>query len=81
MHRPLVPAGAGGLAEDPHVFLERGDQVRQHLEGHGDFRADWRADDVIRLCACWISLSESGRTSQNDSVKSNGVCEMAQKFA
>src|SRR4051812_34959837 len=30
--------------------------------------------------AAWISFSESGRTSQKASVKSNGVCEMAQKF-
>ena len=80
MHRPLVPAGAGGLAEDAHVFLERGDQVGQDLEGHGDLRADGRADDVVRLRLLDV-LSESGRTSQNDSVKSNGVWEIAQKLA
>ena len=28
-----------------------------------------------------MSLCDSGCTSQNDNVKSNGVCEMAQKFA
>jgi len=28
-----------------------------------------------------MSFGESGWTSQNESVKSNGVCEMAQKFA
>src|SRR5215467_6213780 len=31
--------------------------------------------------AALISLSESGITSQNVSVKSNGVCAMEQKFA
>ena len=31
--------------------------------------------------AASMSFGDSGWTSQNDSVKSNGVCEMAQKFA
>ena len=35
-------------------------------------------------CSCWaswMSCSDSGCTSQNVSVKSNGVCETPQKFA
>ena len=80
MHRPLVPAGPGGLAEDAHVFLEGGDEIRQYLDGHGDLGADRGADDV-GVCACWMSVSESGSTSQNDSVKSKGVWEIAQKLA
>ena len=50
------------------------------LERHGDLGADRRADDVIGL-GCLDVLSDSGRTSQKDSVKSNGEWEMAQKFA
>ena len=50
------------------------------LKRHGDLRADRRAHDVVGLGLLDV-LSESGRTSQNDSVKSNGVCEIAQKLA
>ena len=39
------------------------------------------ARTVWEASACLMSLAESGRTSQKVSVRSNGVCDTAQKFA
>ena len=72
MHWALVPGGAGRLAEDAHVLLERRDQVRHDLEGNGNLRPDRRTNDVLGLGLA-MSFSERGSTSQKDSVKSNGV--------
>ena len=80
VNRSLVPAVAGRLRIDAHVLLQRRDQVRHDLQRDHDLGADRRADDVIRFGRL-MSFSESGSTSQKARVKSNGVCEMAQKFA
>ncbi len=76
----FVPAGSGGFVVDPHVLLESGNEVRHDLERHATLartgaRITWSAS------AAWMSFSVSGITSQKDSVKSKGECEMAQKFA
>ena len=71
---------AGRFGEDAHVFLQRRDQVGHDLQRHDDLGAD-RRRTMCSASAAWMSFSDSGSTSQNDSVKSNGVWEIAQKFA
>ena len=58
MNRALVPAGAGGLAEDPHVLLERRNKVREDLDGHDNLRPDWRANDMVRLGLLDVAFRE-----------------------
>ncbi len=77
---PCSTRPAALLGEDAHVLLQRGDEVRHELHRHHDVRAHGRPHDVLGLRLCG-SLSDSGITSQKVSVKSNGVCAIAQKFA
>jgi hypothetical protein len=84
--RRLSGRGRAGRAADvAELFLQRGDQVRQHLNGTTT-RARTGARTTVSVpgddaFSDRISSSESGSTSQNVSVQSNGVCEIAQKFA
>ena len=47
MYRSFVPAGAGRFRIDPHVLLQRGNQVRNHLQRHDDHRTHLCADHVL----------------------------------
>ena len=62
------------------MFLQRADEIGHELHRHDDF-VRTGARTTCSASASLISLSDSGITSQNVSVKSNGVCAIEQKFA
>ena len=78
MNRPLVPACAGRFAENAHVFLKRGDQVGQHLEGHGNLGPYRRAHDVIRLRLLDIALGEGENLAERQREIKRGMRDRAE---
>jgi hypothetical protein len=67
------------LGVDPHVVLQRRDEVGHQLHRNRHARPDRRAEHLVGLGLPEVLLGR-GRTSQKVSVKSNGVCDTAQKL-
>ena len=79
---PWASAGRAACAvlDRPQLFLQRRNQAGHDAERQGDARDDRRSDGLRRF-GLLMSCSDSGRTSQKVSVRSNGVCATAQKLA